>query len=496
MSDTTFDVLPAEERGMVAETELKAGALGLPAVLMQGVTTIAPAIAILYSFQFIVGLAGTAAPWVYIAASVIVTMTAVSLVALARAFPSAGSYFTFVSRTVHPRAGFMSGWMYILYTPPVSGTILCFMGWVMQTEIQAAYDVKIAWYWWALGGGIIVAFVTYRGIEISGLALLLFGIAEVALVLLLSVWGFFDSGPGGFSFAPLNPDNATSLNGFYLAVVFSIFAYTGWEGVAPIAEESENPRRNVPLGIYGSIAILGVLFIVCFWGLLNGWGVDDLAGLTKSSELPPFVLAHRFWHGAWILVLLALANSTLAVSIACTNISTRIWYKMGRSGALPKQLGYVHPKYKTPWNALHLQMLFFVVVAFVVGHVLGPDTIWFWFGFVITLSVVVIYSLANVGNFLYHWREKREAFNPIVHALFPALSTAALIWLVYKTVHPYPADPFKWTIWTVLGWLVIGVVLLVVTHALGKDDWIAKAGESVEERPETQEEMAHHVPVL
>jgi amino acid transporter len=496
MSDTTFDVLPAEERGMVAETELKAGALGLPAVLMQGVTTIAPAIAILYSFQFIVGLAGTAAPWVYIAASVIVIMTAVSLVALARAFPSAGSYFTFVSRTVHPRAGFMSGWMYILYTPPVSGTILCFMGWVMQTEIQAAYDVKISWYWWALGGGIIVAFVTYRGIEISGLALLLFGIAEVALVLLLSVWGFFDSGPGGFSFAPLNPGNATSLNGFYLAVVFSIFAYTGWEGVAPIAEESENPRRNVPLGIYGSIAILGVLFIVCFWGLLNGWGVDDLAGLTKSSELPPFVLAHRFWHGAWILVLLALANSTLAVSIACTNISTRIWYKMGRSGALPKQLGYVHPKYKTPWNALHLQMLFFVVVAFVVGHVLGPDTIWFWFGFVITLSVVVIYSLANVGNFLYHWREKREAFNPIVHALFPALSTAALIWLVYKTVHPYPADPFKWTIWTVLGWLVIGVVLLVVMHALGKDDWIAKAGESVEERPETQEEMAHHVPVL
>jgi amino acid transporter len=496
MSDTTFDALPAEEHGMVAETELKAGALGLPAVLMQGVTTIAPAIAILYSFQFIVGLAGVAAPWVYIAASVIVIMTAVSLVSLARAFPSAGSYFTFVSRTVHPRAGFMSGWMYILYTPPVSGTILCFMGWVMQTEIQAAYDVKISWYWWALGGGIIVAFVTYRGIEISGLALLLFGIAEVALVLLLSVWGFFDSGPGGFSFAPLNPGNATSLNGFYLAVVFSIFAYTGWEGVAPIAEESENPRRNVPLGIYGSIAILGVLFIVCFWGLLNGWGVNDVAGLTKSSELPPFVLAHRFWHGAWILVLLALANSTLAVSIACTNISTRIWYKMGRSGALPKQLGYVHPKYKTPWNALHLQMVFFVVVAFVVGHVLGPDTIWFWFGFVITLSVVVIYSLANVGNFLYHWREKREMFNPVIHALFPAASTAALIWLVYKTVHPYPADPFKWTIWTVLGWLVIGVVLLVVMHVLGKDDWIAKAGESVEERPETQEEMAHHVPVL
>jgi len=463
---------------------------------MQGVTTIAPAIAILYSFQFIVGLAGTAAPWVYVAALVIVLMTAVSLVSLARAFPSAGSYYTFVSRTVHPRAGFMSAWMYILYSPPVSGTILCFMGWVMETEINAAYSVDIKWYWWALGGGAIVSFVVYRGIELSGKALIIFGAAEVFLVLLLSVWGFFDAGKGGFSFAPLNPGNATSLNGFYLAVVFSIFAYTGWEGVAPIAEESENPRRNVPIGIYGSIGILGVLFIVCFWGLLNGWGVDSVSSLTSSKELPPFVLAHRFWHGAWILVLLALANSTLAVSIACSNISSRIWYAMGRSGALPKQFAYVHPKYKTPWNALHLQTLFFVIVAFAVGHILGPDTIWFWFGFVITLSVVVIYSLANLGNFLYHWTEKREAFNPIVHALFPLASTLALAWLVYKTVNPYPADPFKWTIWTVAGWIVIGVVVLLAMRAAGKEDWLLKAGQAVEERPETAEEIAHHSAIL
>jgi amino acid transporter len=496
MSDATLDALPSEERGMVAQTDLKAGALGLPSVVMQGITTIAPAIAILYSFQFIVGLAGVAAPWVYIAASAIVIMTAVSLVALARAFPSAGSYFTYVSRTVHPRAGFLAGWMYILYAPPVSGTILCFMGFVIETEINANYSVDIKWYWWALGGGIIVAFMTYTGVEMSGRALMLFGGAEVVLVLLLSVWGFFETGPGGFSFAPLNPGNATSLNGFYLAVVFSIFAYTGWEGVAPIAEESENPRRNVPLGIYISIAVLGVMFIICFWGLLNGWGVNDLVGLGNSSELPPFVLAHRFWGGAWILVLLALANSTLAVSIACTNISTRIWYKMGRSGALPKQLGYVHPKYKTPWNALHLQMLFFLVVAFVVGHVLGPDTIWFWFGFVITLSVVVIYSLANVGNFLYHWREKRQSFNWIIHFLFPLLSTAALIWLVYKTVNPYPADPFKWTIWTVLGWLVIGILIIVFMAIRGNEQWLAKAADSVEERPETAEEKAAHVPGL
>src|SRR5256885_14015413 len=102
---------------------------------------------------------------------------------------------------------------------------------------------------------------------------------------------------------------------------------------------------------------------------------------------------------------------------------------MGRSGALPKQFAYVHPKYRTPWNALHLQSLFFLVVAFVVGHILGPQTIWFWFGFVITLSVVVVYSLANLGNFLYHWREKRQQFKPITQAPFPPASTGAPGWV-------------------------------------------------------------------
>ena len=83
----------------------------------------------------------------------------------------------------------MAGWMYILYAPPVSGTILCFMGWAMETEINANYSVDIRWYWWALGGGAIVAFMVYRGIEVSGMALMLFGAAEVLLVLLLASGG-------------------------------------------------------------------------------------------------------------------------------------------------------------------------------------------------------------------------------------------------------------------------------------------------------------------
>ena len=70
-------------------------------------------------------------------------------------------------------------------------------------------------------------------------------------------------------------------------------------------------------------------------GKPTGWGTADINGFTGSSELPAFVLGHRFWSHAWILVLIALFNSALAVAIATTNAATRIFFGMARSGALP-----------------------------------------------------------------------------------------------------------------------------------------------------------------
>jgi amino acid transporter len=179
------------------------------------------------------------------------------------------------------------------------------------------------------------------------------------------------------------------------------------------------------------------------------------------------------------------------VSIAVSNVSTRIWYAMARSGSLPRVFAYVHPKYKTPVNALHLQTLFTLGIGLGIAEYLRPGVIWFFFGFLITFAVVFIYACANLGNFLFHWRERRGEFNPLVHALFPLLSTAALAYLVYKTVNPFPADPFKWSVPTVGGWLVVGAVILFVMSRVGREDWLLRAGQAVEERPETDEELAH-----
>src|SRR5437667_3489982 len=94
----------------VAETELKPGTVGLPGAVMQNVTHIAPAIAAFFFTQTIVGFAGGHAPLAYLLGFFIVIALGMCLVQLAKNFPSAGGYYTYVSRTVSPRLGFLTGW--------------------------------------------------------------------------------------------------------------------------------------------------------------------------------------------------------------------------------------------------------------------------------------------------------------------------------------------------------------------------------------------------
>ena len=119
----------------VAETELKAGALKLPSIFMQSLTMVAPGIAALFYTPVVVNQAGLAAPLAYPIAFVIVLFTAIVLAQLARAVPSAGGYYTYVSRGIHPRAGFLVSWLNIIYAPLVLGAVTVFGGYVISSSL-------------------------------------------------------------------------------------------------------------------------------------------------------------------------------------------------------------------------------------------------------------------------------------------------------------------------------------------------------------------------
>ena len=102
------------------KTELRENAVGLPGMLMQGIATIGPSFAILASFVFIVSFAGLVTPWAYLFGGILLGLQALSAAQLAKVFPSAGGWYTWIARAFHPRAGFFAGVLFSIWLPPVA----------------------------------------------------------------------------------------------------------------------------------------------------------------------------------------------------------------------------------------------------------------------------------------------------------------------------------------------------------------------------------------
>jgi amino acid transporter len=473
------DVNPAPGRES-KETSLKPNAVGFPGVLMQSVVAMSPALATLVTVQFTVFNAGVAAPLAYFGAFLVVLMLGTVLAQFAKRISSAGTYYTFVSRSIGGRAGFIVSWVYLLFYPIVIAQTGAYMGVTLQNILKSEYGITFHWWYYMLALIAIVSYTGFRGIELSVKVILVLGILEICIMGALGAWGFAHPGAGGINFKWLNPGNAPTPHAFFLGIVFSIFALAGWDASAPIAEESRDPRRYVPRGVICSILFLGVFVILLCWGQLTGWGTDHVASFASSPIFPGLVLAKRYWGGLWWIVLVAAAYSALALSIACQNTASRIFYAMGRTEVLPRWLAHTHPKYRTPDHANLLQTGINIAVGLGLSAAIGATNVLNVTGTMFTFAVIPVYILANIGVFRLYRRKYRGEFRILYHAVFPVVSTVALIVVAYESLNPPPAYPVWLAAPAVLCMLAVGAVILVVMRLKGREEWIARAGQATE----------------
>jgi amino acid transporter len=442
-------------------TELARGALRYPEIVMQSLTNVAPAIAILFYLQLLAPLAGAAIPLVMLVAGLIMLMAAVAAGQLAKKLTSAGGYYSWVSKTLSQPTGFVVGWFSFLYTPLGLAFIPVFLGYIVQQSIQARYGVDVPWWAFFLGCVVIVGILCYRGITISGRALLLLGTFEVLVVFALGLSGLISPGRGGVNLLPFNPAQLPGIHSIYLAVVYTVSAYVGWEAAAPIAEESDNPERNVPRAMIIASVISLILFVFTFWGLIIGWGTSAIASLATSQGLPPIVLAQRFWGPAWIIVLLVMFNSTLGSMISGTNVATRMWFDMSRKGILPRQFAVLHPKYKNPTFALAFSIIIALGLGLGLGFTLGPVEEFAFIALMGSITTTLYYVLANAGVVTLYRGRFRSEWNPILHLVFPVVTSVVLIWVLYKSLWPLPSGAIKWAPVASLAWLAIAIGLMI-----------------------------------
>lgn len=481
---------PAHQAGDTAQ--LHRGALSLTGVVMQGVTHIAPTAGVILILQAEVATIGMATPFAFVIGIALMLLVGIALSQLARFLPSAGGFYTYISRSLNPRVGWFAGWMNMLYDPFGTAIDLAALGYVFNAALQENYNVTFPWWATFLIAGLIVTAVLYRGIEITGRTQVILGGLEILILLAVSVQALFSPGPGGVTGVPFNPGTATKGSDLFVAVILAVFTFAGFESTAPLAEEAAQPRRNVPKAMMISLGIVGAFVIFCLWAMMIGWGTSNLSSMASFTGNPVFAVAHRLWGPMWVLLLIAIVNSLLSVSIATSTSATRVMYAMGRTGALPRWFGQVDRRFGTPRNAIIAQTVLTVGLGLGLGFAMGPFNEFLMIGVAITVCLALLYILSCLGVIRFFLTEQRRAFNPLLHLVIPLIAAVAVGFVLYHNVIPVPPYPINIALPLAGGWLVVGIVTAVFMTRTGRTGWLEKASRVLDEQegPDGAEDLA------
>ncbi len=337
---------------------LTAGAIGLREVLFQSVTSMAPAGAVALSIAAGATYAGGALPLAVLLALVACLLVASSIGQLAKHLPSAGSIYTYPAEALHPALGFLVGWGYALVEALLGPITMVLFGYLFGSIANSEWHwpFTTTWVIFMIVGAFLVAALNYRGIQVSARAGTLLGLFEIRVFVALAIWLIVKAGSANtFSVFTLHYATIKGYKGFSgiaAGSIYTILAFIGFEASAPLAEEARDPKRTIQIAVVVSCLVIGLFYVFTTYAGDVFSGPDKFVSFgTLGGGSPWIQLGRDAWGLGWVVVFLAIVNSTFANGNAGTLATTRTWYAMSRIGLLPSPLARLHPKWNSPSSA-------------------------------------------------------------------------------------------------------------------------------------------------
>jgi amino acid transporter len=457
-------------------------AIGLREVFFQSVTHMAPGAAVAFSIIVGANFAAGALPLSVLLALVGCLLVAISIGQLAKHLPSAGGFYTYTARGLHPAIGFLVAWGYAFVEPLIAPALYLVFGNVVAATLEAEFGWKFSTWWWiaAIAAALVVFALGYFGIQISARVGTLLGLFEIAVFALLAVWLIVKAGDRNtllvFGTKYATAEGFNGVSGAIAGSVYTILAFIGFEAAAPLAEEAVDPKRTIGKAVIYSCVGIGLFYVLTTYAATVFFGPDRFGGFAASANGNPWDgLARTAWGAGWVLVFLAIANSAIANSNAGSNAATRTWFSMGRIKLLPSILQSTHPRYRSPYVAVWAQLVVGIGVALWLGaQYNSPFTGFAILGTIIGAVVIGIYMLVNLACLFYYWREQRSEFSVLKHAIVPILGILAFLPAFMVAIGvggsifdfvgalPYPFN----VVGPVVGiWYVIGIAYLAYLYA-------------------------------
>jgi basic amino acid/polyamine antiporter, APA family len=234
-----------------------------------------------------------------------------------------------------------------------------------------------------------VTALCYKGIKESAFVNMIIVAIKVSIVLAVIVFGFKYVNTANW--VPYIPENTGTFgqfgwSGILQAAGIIFFAYIGFDGVSTCAQEAKNPQRGMPIGILGSLVICTLLYVMMssvMTGLVPFKQLNDAAPVAVALESHPQLA----WLSGWVIwgALFGLTSVILTMIIP----QARIWLTMAHDGLMPKFLGKIHPKFKTP----HVSTLLTGIFAATLGGLFPIGIL----GELVSIGTLVAFIVVCIG---------------------------------------------------------------------------------------------------
>ena len=364
----------------------------------------------------------------WIAGGAIALAGAYSYAELGALFPRAGGQYVYLRDAYHPVAGFLYGWalLALIESGAIAAVAITFANYALRLIGRpdiAAVPVAIA-------AVVLLSIINFFGVKPGSRVLNVLVVLKVAALAALIVAGALAPGAPGWwtaSRASTSTGLGTAVS-FGAALIPILFAYGGWQNANYVAEEIENPRRNLPLSLLAGTVAVVIIYVLVNAVYLRALGLEGLAATTTPASKAAAGL-----FGTWgdRFVTTAIAISTFGFLDLAILAPTRVYYAMAADGVFLPGLARLHPIYRTPWLAIVVQSTWSCILAAtgsyerLLNYVVFAD--WIFFG--LTVGTVLVFRRRNPVA-----ERPADAYRapgyPVVQILFVLVSAAVVLSVV------------------------------------------------------------------
>jgi amino acid transporter len=391
-------------------------------------------------------------PLVYLIGLVAMIFTAISYAQMSKAFPVAGSVYSYVGRGLDENVGFLAGWT-ILLDYLLVPTLL----YVFAAESMSGIFPDLPKWIWIVVFLAVNTVINYIGISFTALVNRLFLAAELIFLVIFAVIAItaISRGTGGarFTTAPLFDPADFSPALVATALSIAVLSFLGFDGIATLSEEAKGGRRAAGVAMISGLLLVAAFFVTQTW--LAAMLVPDTESFTDDEAGNAFfTIVERVSSHGWGIAFLAMNALAVGIAnaVAAQSATSRVLFSMSRDGRLPGFLSYVNPRTQVPERAILLVAgltlvagLFFVGQLSLISSLVNFGALTAFL--LLHASVVSYYGLRRrSGNVFLHWVAPVIGFLIIGYVLWNAEANAKIGGVV---------------------WLVIGVAVLLYYRAKG-----------------------------